>query len=106
MVVRDWQQFDSQENLAKSVAIEAGEFLECFRWGAEPSLAEVRSQLADVLTYCYLLADAIDANPSDLVVEKLGTTRAKYPVEKARGRSDRYDRLLDRAARLRRGSGQ
>lgn len=90
---RDWEQFHSQENLAKSIAIEAGELLECFQWNAQAAAAEVRSELADVLTYCYLLSARLGANPCDLVAEKLELTRAKYPVERSRGRSDKYDRI-------------
>ena len=90
---RDWGQFHSPENLAKSVAIEAGELLECFQWGAEADPKRVRDELADVLTYCLLLADRIGADPGEIVLEKLAKTREKYPVDKARGRSAKYDQL-------------
>ena len=90
---RDWARFHTPENLAKSVAIEAGELLECFQWSPEADAAEVRDELADVLTYCFLLADRIGADPDQIVLDKLERTRAKYPVEKSRGRSDKYDRL-------------
>ena len=60
---RDWEKFHSPENLAKSIAIEAGELLECFQWGETAADAEVRSELADVLTYCYLMADRLGADP-------------------------------------------
>lgn len=90
---RKWAQFHSPENLAKSIAIEAGELLECFQWGTDPEPERVREELADVLTYCLLLADRIGVDPAQVVLEKLEVTRAKYPVEKARGRSERYDRL-------------
>jgi NTP pyrophosphatase (non-canonical NTP hydrolase) len=90
---RDWAQFHSEENLAKSIAIEAAELLECFQWGAPTTAEDVRAELADVLTYCYLLAARIGAVPSELVAQKLQVTRAKYPVEKSRGRSHKYDRL-------------
>ena len=90
---RDWAQFHSPENLAKSVAIEAGELLECFQWGAEADPKRVRDELADVLTYCLLLADRIGADPGEIVLEKLAKTREKYPVDKARGRSAKYDQL-------------
>ncbi len=90
---RDWAQFHALENLAKSVSIEAGELLECFQWGAEADLDAVKSELADVLTYCYELADAIDADPEALILDKLEVTRVKYPVDKARGTSLKYDRL-------------
>lgn len=89
---RDWAQFHTPENLAKSISIEAGELLECFQWNdADPAAA--RDELADVLTYCLLLADRLDLDPEDIVRNKLSQTREKYPVSKARGRSDKYDRL-------------
>ncbi|RHA39534.1 nucleotide pyrophosphohydrolase [Cellulomonas rhizosphaerae] len=90
---RDWAQFHSPENLAKSIAIEAGELLECFQWSADADPARVRDELADVLTYCPLLADALGAEPGDLVLNKLAVSREKYPVESARGRAAKYDQL-------------
>ncbi|RYP85005.1 hypothetical protein DL770_005105 [Monosporascus sp. CRB-9-2] len=82
---RDWAQFHTPENLAKSVAIEAGELLECFQWSATGDPKRVREELADVLTYCLLLANRIGADPDQIVLEKLEVTRKKYPVDKARG---------------------
>lgn len=93
MAERDWDQFHSPENLAKSVAIEAGELLECFQWQSDVDVNRVGEELADVLTYCQLLAMKLDLDPDQIVLDKLEKTRQKYPVEKARGRSDKYDRL-------------
>jgi NTP pyrophosphatase (non-canonical NTP hydrolase) len=90
---RDWAKFHTPENLAKSVSIEAGELLECFQWGHEPDLDHVRSELADVLTYCLHLAKAIGADPDQIVLEKLEVTRKKYPIDKAKGSSTKYDQL-------------
>ena len=90
---RDWAQFHSPENLAKSIAIEAGELLECFQWNADADEARVLEELADVLTYCLLLAERIGADPEQIILDKLTATRAKYPVDKARGRSAKYDAL-------------
>lgn len=90
---REWGQFHSQENLSKSICIEAAELLECFQWSGEADLERVREELADVLTYCFLLADNIGSDPADLILSKLEQTREKYPVEKARGRSTKHDRL-------------
>ncbi|MGI6877181.1 nucleotide pyrophosphohydrolase [Microbacterium sp. gxy059] len=90
---RDWAQFHTPENLAKSISIEAAELLEEFQWGAPDDTANVRDELADVLTYCLLLADALGEDPLEIVRSKLAVTRAKYPVEKARGRSAKYDEL-------------
>ena len=90
---RDWAQFHTPENLAKSISIEAGELLECFQWSPEADDARIREELADVLTYCLLLADRIRADPNQIVLEKLALTRQKYPVETARGTSAKYDAL-------------
>ena len=90
---RDWAQFHSEDNLAKSISIEAGELLECFQWGADGDEGRVKDELADVLTYCFLLADKIGEDPEALILDKLSRTRLKYPVEKARGRSTKYDEL-------------
>ena len=90
---RDWAQFHSPENLAKSIAIEAGELLEEFQWSPEFDPDRVRLELADVLTYCFELADRLGVVPEDIVLEKLAITREKYPVEKSRGRSTKYDQL-------------
>ena len=90
---RDWGQFHTPENLAKSVSIEAAELLENYQWGSPANLENVQDELADVLTYCLLLADKLGMDPNEIVLEKLAKTQQKYPVEKARGRSDKYDQL-------------
>lgn len=90
---RDWAQFHSPENLAKSISIEAAELLELFQWNADADEQRLRDELADVLTYCVLLADRIGADPQQLILDKLEQTRAKYPVDKAQGRSEKYDQL-------------
>jgi len=90
---REWAQFHSEENLAKSIAIEAGELLECYQWDDGGTSDEIESELADVLTYGYLLAMKIGKSPAELILNKLEITRRKYPVEKARGTSNKYDQL-------------
>jgi NTP pyrophosphatase (non-canonical NTP hydrolase) len=90
---RDWAQFHSPANLAKSISIEAAELLECFQWDDEMETERVLGELADVLTYCYLLADRLGVEPSQVVLDKLAVTRAKYPIEKAYGQSTKHDRL-------------
>lgn len=90
---REWGQFHSAENLAKSISIEAAELLECFQWGPEADPDDVKNELADVLTYCLLLADERGLDPRKIVLEKLEMTREKYPVEASRGRSTKYDQL-------------
>jgi NTP pyrophosphatase (non-canonical NTP hydrolase) len=90
---RDWSQFHTPENLAKSISIEAGELLECFQWGAVPEITQLRDELADVLTYCILLADQLGLDPEQIILHKLEKSRVKYPIEKSRGKSTKYDRL-------------
>ena len=90
---RDWAQFHTPENLAKSIAIEAGELLECYQWGEDAARDRVVEELADVLTYCVLLAERLGVDADQIVLDKLALTRQKYPADKARGRSTKYDRL-------------
>ena len=89
---REWQQFHTPANLAKSISIEAAELLECFQWN-EQDLDGAKHELADVLTYCFLLADRLGVDPESIVTEKLVETGKKYPVGKSRGRSAKYDQL-------------
>ena len=90
---RDWDQFHTPENLAKSISIEAGELLECFQWNDQFDKDHVCEELADVLSYCIMLADRLDVNVEDIVLQKLEKTKAKYPVEKAKGVSTKYSEL-------------
>ena len=90
---RDWGQFHSPENLAKSIAIEAGELLECFQWNNDFARDEVCSELADVVNYCILLADKLEVDLKEIVLKKLEITEKKYPVEKAKGVSTKYNKL-------------
>lgn len=90
---RNWDQFHSPENLAKSVSIEAAELLECYQWDADADNKDVCGELADVLTYCFLLADKLGIDPIDIVMEKLEITRKKYPVDASYGKSTKYDKL-------------
>lgn len=90
---RDWNQFHSPENLAKSIAIESGELLECFQWNNNYDKEEVCEELADVFTYCIMMADKLEVNPEEIIRKKLDKTRKKYPVDKAKGVSTKYDKL-------------
>lgn len=90
---RDWDQFHSPENLAKSICIESGELLECFQWNNEYNIEEVKSELADVINYALLLADKLGVDPEQIVLDKMKETGKKYPVEKAKGKSTKYNKL-------------
>ena len=90
---RDWKQFHTPENLAKSISIEAAELLEHFQWNKEYDKEEVVDELADVLNYCFLMANALDVNVKEIILNKMEKTAKKYPVEKAKGISTKYDKL-------------
>ena len=90
---RDWDQFHSPENLAKSISIEAGELLECFQWNDNYDKEEVCEELADVFTYCIMMADKLNVDPEEIILKKLEKTKKKYPVEKAKGVSTKYNKL-------------
>ena len=90
---RDWLQFNTPENLAKSISIEAGELLECFQWNNNYNKEELKYEIADVMNYCILLCSQIGVNPKEIILEKLEISAKKYPVEKAKGKSTKYDKI-------------
>lgn len=90
---RDWDQFHTTENLAKSISIEAGELLECFQWDNNFNKDDVCEELADVISYCIMMADRLDVDIEEIVLDKLEKTKKKYPVDKAKGISTKYDKL-------------
>ncbi len=90
---RDWDQFHTPANLAKSIVIEAAELLECFQWSDEYDLEHVKEELADVLVYCQDLLDRLGLDADEIINSKMDQNEAKYPVEKARGSAAKYDQL-------------
>lgn len=91
---RDWDQFHSPANLAKSIVIEAAELLECFQWSDEEyDLQHVKEEIADVMVYSQNLLDKLGLDADEIVNMKMTMNEAKYPVEKAKGKADKYDRL-------------
>ncbi|MBR5418829.1 nucleotide pyrophosphohydrolase [Candidatus Saccharibacteria bacterium] len=90
---RDWDQSHSPANLAKSIAIESGELLECFQWNDNYDKENVCNELADVVNYAILLADKLDVNLEDIIMTKLEENSKKYPVEKSKGSSKKYTEL-------------
>lgn len=88
---RDWEQFHSPVNLAKSIVIESAELLEHFQWADDSfDLEEVAQELADVLIYCYQLADILGLDVEQIIHSKLDLNEEKYPVDKAKGSSSKY----------------
>lgn len=91
---RDWDQFHTPSNLAKSIAIESGELLECFQWNDEKfNKGDVLEELADVLNYCLQMAQVLNVDIIDVINQKMDVNEKKYPVEKAKGVSTKYTRL-------------
>lgn len=90
---RDWLQFNTPENLAKSISIEAGELLECFQWSSDYNINELKYEIADVMNYCILLCSQIGVDPKEIILEKLKISEKKYPIEKSKGKSTKYNKL-------------
>lgn len=91
---RDWVRYHTPANLAKSISIEAAELLECFQWEEENyDLQAVKEELADVLNYALRMASVMGLDVKEIIEEKMVKNAAKYPVEKARGKATKYDKL-------------
>jgi NTP pyrophosphatase (non-canonical NTP hydrolase) len=91
---RDWDQFHSPANLAKSISIEAAELLECFQWDEEHfDKQQVNEELADVINYCIQMSIALNADVKEIVEKKLEKSAAKYPIAKCKGKATKYDKL-------------
>ena len=92
---RDWDQFHSPSNLAKSIVIEAAELLECFQWDDDNfDEQHVKEELADVMVYCQNLVDKLGFDVDEIINMKMSQNESKYPVDKARGKADKYDQLV------------
>ena len=95
---RDWKQFHNPKDLAISIRLEAAELLEVFQWSAadvtcENKIDKVKEELADVVNYCILMADACGLDLDEIVREKIKRNYEKYPVEKAFGSKVKYTEL-------------
>ena len=91
---RDWDQFHTPSNLAKSISIEANELLECFQWNDENyNIEDVKEELADVMNYCIQMSMVLNLDLINIMNKKMDKTEKKYPVEKAKGVSTKYNKL-------------
>jgi len=98
---RDWEQFHSPKNLSMALVVEAGEILECFQWLTEEqsrsldseTLKKVKEEIGDVQIYLARLADQLGFSPLEAAEEKLKQNKKKYPVEKAKGKANKYTEL-------------
>lgn len=91
---RDWDQFHTPSNLAKSISIEANELLECFQWNDnEYDKEAVKEELADVMNYCIQMSMVLGVDIIDIINSKMDKTEKKYPVNKAKGVATKYNKL-------------
>lgn len=95
---RNWKQFHNPKDLAISISLEAAELLEVFQWSGadttcEEKIDKIREELADVLNYCILMADACGLDMDEIIQEKVKRNNEKYPVEKAYGSKEKYTEL-------------
>ena len=95
---RNWRQFHNPKDLAISVSLEASELLEIFQWSADDLVCEnkrekIKEELADVLNYCILMADACGLDLDEIIQAKVKRNSEKYPVELAFGNKAKYTEL-------------
>jgi dCTP diphosphatase len=100
---RDWEQFHTPKNLSMALAAESGELMEHFLWATgEQSRAivndpvkrtRIADELADVVIYAIEFANMTGLDIAAAIETKMAANAQKYPVEKARGRSDKYTEL-------------
>ena len=95
---RDWKQFHNPKDLAISISLESAELLEVFQWSGSDVSGEnkkdkIKEELADVINYCVLMADACNLDIDQIVQDKIKKNNEKYPVEKAKGKSEKYSKL-------------
>ena len=98
---RDWKQFHNHKDVALSLVLEAAEVLEHFQWKSPPEVLahaeankeDLSDELADVAIYLFELADNLGIDLSNAIESKMKKNAKKYPVEKAKGRHTKYDKL-------------
>ena len=95
---RDWKQFHNPKDLAISISLEAAELLEVFQWSGSDTVCDkkkdkIKEELADIVNYCILMADVCNLDLDTIVQEKIIQNDKKYPVEKAKGKSNKYTEL-------------
>lgn len=90
---RNWEQFHTPENLAKSISIESAELLEHFQWNNEFGIDDVAEELADIFIYCFFMADTLNLDVKKIILNKMEKNAKKYPVNKSYGVSTKYTEL-------------
>lgn len=95
---RDWEQFHDSKNLALAISLEAAELNELFLWKKDDEVENInkdrlKEEIADILSYTFLLAEKHNLNVFDIVSEKIKKNAEKYPVDKAKGTAKKYNEL-------------
>ena len=95
---RDWKQFHDSKNLALAISIEAAELNELFLWKKENEIDNInidrlKEEIADILSFTFLLAEKHNLDIFDIVSEKIKNNALKYPVDKSKGTSKKYNEL-------------
>ena len=95
---RNWKQFHNPKDLAISISLEAAELLEVFQWSGSDTLCvekidKIKEELADVINYCVLMADACGLDMDEIVREKIIQNNEKYPIEKSKDSAKKYNEL-------------
>lgn len=92
---RDWDQFHNSKDLALAINVEAAELLEVFLWkdSTQANLDKVKEELADVFAYALLMANKLNLNVKEIILDKIKLNEEKYPLEKSKGTAKKYDEL-------------
>lgn len=92
---RDWEQFHNPKDLSLAISIEAAELLELFLWkkAEEANKEKVKEELADILSFSFLIAEKYGFDIKQIVLEKIEANSKKYPVDKAKGTAKKYNEL-------------
>lgn len=95
---RDWEQFHDSKNLAIAISIEAAELNEIFLWktikeSEEVDKEKIKEELADILSFCFLLAEKHNLDIRQIILDKVKMNALKYPVDKAKGNAKKYNEL-------------
>lgn len=89
---RDWDQFHTPNNLAKSIVIEANELLEHYQFSQnDEDISAIGEEIADVMSYCLMMCERLDLDPEEIIRDKMKKNALKYPADKVRGKNKKYD---------------
>lgn len=92
---RDWAQFHNEKDIAVAISVEAAELLELFLWKQpeEADREKVKEELADILSFCFLLADKYNLDIRQIIQDKMKINGDKYPIDKSKGNARKYNEL-------------